>query len=118
MEFYFTFTIKFEELIDINDNHLDNKKKDKSYKKKHSNNASDPAKMFFKRNLDSKAKSKDIQLRSVDVGFAGHQLIKDANLTIAFGRRYGLVGRVKKNLYQFSVFKIYKIRMEQENQLS
>ena len=80
-------------MIDINVDHLDKKKKNLNSKKKGlSYDSSDPSKMFVKR-IDGKGKTKDIHLRSIDLGFAGHQLIKDANLVIAFGRRYGLVGR-------------------------
>eukprot|EP01091_Cochliopodium_minus_P004060 TRINITY_DN1397_c0_g1_i1.p1 TRINITY_DN1397_c0_g1~~TRINITY_DN1397_c0_g1_i1.p1 ORF type:complete len:693 (-),score=217.93 TRINITY_DN1397_c0_g1_i1:28-2106(-) len=81
-----------DEMIDINEDHLDKKKKNTSTKKKVVYEASDPSKMFI-RKVDGKGKSKDIHLRSIDIGFAGHQLIKDANLVIAYGRRYGLVGR-------------------------
>lgn len=41
----------------------------------------------------TKGKSKDIKLENFDISFAGKRILTDANLTLAFGRRYGLVGK-------------------------
>ncbi|TFK40936.1 P-loop containing nucleoside triphosphate hydrolase protein [Crucibulum laeve] len=54
--------------------------------------------MFMKINpLDasssSKQKSKDIHLPSIDVSFASNRILSGATLTLAHGRRYGLIGR-------------------------
>ncbi|ORX33245.1 P-loop containing nucleoside triphosphate hydrolase protein [Kockovaella imperatae] len=54
--------------------------------------------MFMKVNpLDltgaAKGKSKDIQLSNIDVSFASNKILSGANLTMAYGRRYGLIGR-------------------------
>ncbi|EJT98885.1 hypothetical protein DACRYDRAFT_24014 [Dacryopinax primogenitus] len=54
--------------------------------------------MFLKVNpMDSigaaKGKSKDIHLVNVDVTFGSHRILTGASLTLAFGRRYGLIGR-------------------------
>ncbi|KAL4254534.1 ABC transporter domain-containing protein [Abortiporus biennis] len=54
--------------------------------------------MFMKINpLDaaaaSKNKSKDIHLPSIDVSFASNRILSGASLTLAHGRRYGLIGR-------------------------
>lgn len=38
-------------------------------------------------------KSKDIRIDSIDINFAGLRILTDASLTLAHGRRYGLVGR-------------------------
>ena len=38
-------------------------------------------------------KSKDIRLDGIDINFAGLRILTDASLTLAHGRRYGLVGR-------------------------
>jgi ATP-binding cassette, subfamily F, member 3 len=38
-------------------------------------------------------KSKDIKIDSFDVSIGGKRILSDANLTFAFGRRYGLVGQ-------------------------
>lgn len=37
----------------------------------------------------AKGKSKDIQLRNIDVGFASLRILSGAELTLAHGRRYG-----------------------------
>ena len=41
----------------------------------------------------TRGKSKDIKLDAFDISFAGKRILTDANLTLAFGRRYGLIGR-------------------------
>jgi ATP-binding cassette, subfamily F, member 3 len=40
----------------------------------------------------ARAKSRDIKIDAIDLFFAGNRLLTDANLTLAYGRRYGLVG--------------------------
>ncbi|OJJ44822.1 hypothetical protein ASPZODRAFT_121297 [Penicilliopsis zonata CBS 506.65] len=42
---------------------------------------------------DSQAKSKDIKIDSIDISISGHRILTDAALTLAYGRRYGLVGQ-------------------------
>ncbi|KAG6333972.1 hypothetical protein ID866_5123 [Astraeus odoratus] len=54
--------------------------------------------MFMKINpLDasasSKNKSKDIHLINIDVNFGSNRILSGATLTLAYGRRYGLIGR-------------------------
>ncbi|KAL1406372.1 hypothetical protein Q8F55_008071 [Vanrija albida] len=54
--------------------------------------------MFMKVNpLDlsgaAKGKSKDIHLPNIDVSFASNRILSGATLTMAYGRRYGLIGR-------------------------
>ena len=39
------------------------------------------------------AKSKDIKVEGVDVSIGGKRILTDTTLTMAFGRRYGLVGQ-------------------------
>ena len=39
------------------------------------------------------AKSKDIKVDSVDVAIGGMRILSDTSLTLAYGRRYGLVGQ-------------------------
>ncbi len=41
----------------------------------------------------SKGKSKDIHLVNIDVSFGSNRILSSANLTLAHGRRYGLIGR-------------------------
>uniref|UniRef100_A0A8H7Y7G5 ABC transporter domain-containing protein n=1 Tax=Psilocybe cubensis TaxID=181762 RepID=A0A8H7Y7G5_PSICU len=41
----------------------------------------------------SKNKSKDIHLPSIDVSFGSNRILSGATLTLAHGRRYGLIGR-------------------------
>ncbi|KAJ7293925.1 P-loop containing nucleoside triphosphate hydrolase protein [Mycena rebaudengoi] len=41
----------------------------------------------------AKNKSKDIHLPSIDVSFASNRILTGATLTLAHGRRYGLIGR-------------------------
>ncbi|GAA94054.1 hypothetical protein E5Q_00701 [Mixia osmundae IAM 14324] len=41
----------------------------------------------------AKGKSKDIQLDNIDVNFGSNRILSGATLTLAHGRRYGLVGR-------------------------
>ncbi|KAI9293812.1 hypothetical protein K502DRAFT_325145 [Neoconidiobolus thromboides FSU 785] len=41
----------------------------------------------------TKGKSKDIKLDLFDISFAGKRILTDALLTLAYGRRYGVVGR-------------------------
>ena len=38
-------------------------------------------------------KSKDIKVEGVDVSIDGKRILTDTTLTMAFGRRYGLVGQ-------------------------
>jgi ATP-binding cassette, subfamily F, member 3 len=42
---------------------------------------------------DSSTKSKDIKVDSIDVSIGGLRIVTDTTLTLAYGRRYGLVGR-------------------------
>ncbi|RKP05895.1 P-loop containing nucleoside triphosphate hydrolase protein [Thamnocephalis sphaerospora] len=41
----------------------------------------------------TKGKSKDVRVENFDISFAGKRILTDANLTLAYGRRYGLIGR-------------------------
>ncbi|CAO3631241.1 unnamed protein product [Cunninghamella blakesleeana] len=41
----------------------------------------------------TKGKNKDIKVENFDISFAGRRILTDANLTVAFGRRYGVVGK-------------------------
>ena len=41
----------------------------------------------------SKNKSKDIHLTNIDVNFGSNRILSGASLTLAYGRRYGLIGR-------------------------
>ncbi|CAL1697017.1 unnamed protein product [Somion occarium] len=66
---------------------LDQYKKQQSYEE-----------MFMKINpLDAAAasmnKSKDVHLPSIDVNFGSNRILSGASLTLAYGRRYGLIGR-------------------------
>ena len=42
---------------------------------------------------DQVSKSKDIKVDGVDVSISGKRILTDTTLTMAFGRRYGLVGQ-------------------------
>ncbi|KAJ5380995.1 ABC transporter ATP-binding protein [Penicillium cataractarum] len=42
---------------------------------------------------DSQSKSKDIKLDNLDISIGGQRILTDAALTLAYGRRYGLVGQ-------------------------
>jgi ATP-binding cassette, subfamily F, member 3 len=42
---------------------------------------------------DSTSKSKDIKVDGIDVSIAGKRILTDTSLTLAYGRRYGLVGQ-------------------------
>lgn len=42
---------------------------------------------------DSQSKSKDIKVDGFDVSIGGKRILSDTNLTLAYGRRYGLVGQ-------------------------
>lgn len=42
---------------------------------------------------DQASKSKDIKVEGVDVSISGKRILTDTTLTMAFGRRYGLVGQ-------------------------
>ncbi|KAL2863054.1 putative AAA family ATPase GCN20 [Aspergillus lucknowensis] len=42
---------------------------------------------------DSQAKSKDIKLDGIDISIGGNRILTDAAFTLAYGRRYGLVGQ-------------------------
>ncbi|KAJ1975518.1 ATP-binding cassette, regulator of translational elongation [Dimargaris verticillata] len=41
----------------------------------------------------TKSQSKDIKVERFDISFAGKRILTDTTLTLAFGRRYGLIGR-------------------------
>lgn len=54
--------------------------------------------MFMKVNsleasVSAKQKSKDIHLPSIDVNFGSNRILSGATLTLAHGRRYGIIGR-------------------------
>ncbi|TFY62388.1 hypothetical protein EVJ58_g3888 [Rhodofomes roseus] len=53
--------------------------------------------MFMKINpldaANAKNKSKDIHLPNIDVNFGSNRILSGASLTLAYGRRYGLIGR-------------------------
>ncbi|EAU92935.2 ATP-dependent transporter [Coprinopsis cinerea okayama7 len=50
--------------------------------------------MFMKATAaNAKNKSKDIHLPSIDVSFGSNRILSGASLTLAHGRRYGLIGR-------------------------
>ncbi|KAL9617738.1 MAG: hypothetical protein Q9160_007512 [Pyrenula sp. 1 TL-2023] len=42
---------------------------------------------------DSQSKSKDIKVDGIDVSISGKRILTDTSLTLAYGRRYGLVGQ-------------------------
>lgn len=42
---------------------------------------------------DSQSKSKDIKVDGIDISIGGKRILTDTNLTLAYGRRYGLVGQ-------------------------
>ncbi|KAL1586894.1 hypothetical protein WHR41_04135 [Cladosporium halotolerans] len=42
---------------------------------------------------DAQSKSKDIKVDNIDISIAGKRITTDTNLTLAYGRRYGLVGQ-------------------------
>ena len=42
---------------------------------------------------DAQSKSKDIKVDGIDVSIGGKRILLDTNLTLAYGRRYGLVGQ-------------------------
>ena len=42
---------------------------------------------------DAQSKSKDIKIDGFDVAIGGKRILSDTSLTLAFGRRYGLVGQ-------------------------
>ncbi|KAJ5281379.1 ABC transporter ATP-binding protein [Penicillium angulare] len=42
---------------------------------------------------DSQSKSKDVKLDRIDITIGGQRILTDADLTLAYGRRYGLVGQ-------------------------
>lgn len=42
---------------------------------------------------DSQTKSKDIKVDNIDISVGGHRILTDAAFTLAYGRRYGLVGQ-------------------------
>jgi len=44
-------------------------------------------------NSQGQAKSKDIKIDGIDVTIGGLRILTDTNLTLAYGRRYGLVGQ-------------------------
>lgn len=42
---------------------------------------------------DAQSKSKDIKVDGIDITIGGQRILSDTNLTLAYGRRYGLVGQ-------------------------
>ncbi|SMQ46514.1 unnamed protein product [Zymoseptoria tritici ST99CH_1A5] len=42
---------------------------------------------------DAASKSKDIKVDGIDISIGGKRILTDTNLTLAYGRRYGLVGQ-------------------------
>ncbi|USW46798.1 Putative AAA+ ATPase domain, ABC transporter, P-loop containing nucleoside triphosphate hydrolase [Septoria linicola] len=42
---------------------------------------------------DAASKSKDIKVDGIDISIGGKRIMSDTNLTLAYGRRYGLVGQ-------------------------
>ncbi|KAK8196727.1 ATP-binding cassette, regulator of translational elongation [Zalaria obscura] len=42
---------------------------------------------------DAQSKSKDIKVDGIDISIGGKRILTDTNLTLAYGRRYGLVGQ-------------------------
>ncbi|KAK3672659.1 ATP-binding cassette, regulator of translational elongation [Recurvomyces mirabilis] len=42
---------------------------------------------------DAQSKSKDIKVDGIDITIGGKRILSDTNLTLAYGRRYGLVGQ-------------------------
>jgi ATP-binding cassette, subfamily F, member 3 len=42
---------------------------------------------------EAQTKSKDIKVDGIDISIAGKRILTDTNLTLAYGRRYGLVGQ-------------------------
>ncbi|WPG99689.1 Hypothetical protein R9X50_00250800 [Acrodontium crateriforme] len=42
---------------------------------------------------ESATKSKDVKVDGIDISIGGKRILSDTNLTLAFGRRYGLVGQ-------------------------
>jgi ATP-binding cassette, subfamily F, member 3 len=42
---------------------------------------------------DAATKSKDIKVDNIDISIGGKRILTDTNLTLAYGRRYGLVGQ-------------------------
>jgi ATP-binding cassette subfamily F protein 3 len=42
---------------------------------------------------DAQSKSKDVKVDGIDVSIGGKRILTDTSLTLAFGRRYGLVGQ-------------------------
>lgn len=42
---------------------------------------------------DAQSKSKDIKVDNIDVSIGGLRILSETNLTLAYGRRYGLVGQ-------------------------
>ncbi|KKY25503.1 putative translation initiation regulator [Phaeomoniella chlamydospora] len=42
---------------------------------------------------DSQSKSKDIKIDNIDISISGKRILTDTALTLAYGRRYGLVGQ-------------------------
>ncbi|KAK2760974.1 hypothetical protein FQN54_002216 [Arachnomyces sp. PD_36] len=42
---------------------------------------------------DSQSKSKDIKVDGIDISIGGNRILSDTSLTLAYGRRYGLVGQ-------------------------
>jgi ATP-binding cassette, subfamily F, member 3 len=47
----------------------------------------------MKSTMVSDSRSKDIKLENFDIHFAGNKILTNANLLLAYGRRYGLVGK-------------------------
>ncbi|KAG9014784.1 hypothetical protein FRB94_010631 [Tulasnella sp. JGI-2019a] len=49
--------------------------------------------MDARTSASSKGKSKDVHLTNIDVSFGSHRILSGASLTLAHGRRYGIIGR-------------------------
>lgn len=50
---------------------------------------------------DETGKNKDIKIENFDISFGDKKLLQGAELTLSYGRRYGLVGRNGKYVFKF-----------------
>lgn len=71
-----------ESINEIRGRHIDNASASQSSSKRES-----------KLESSGSNKSRDVRIENFDLSFADRILLKDANLSLVFGRRYGLVGR-------------------------
>ncbi|KAK2557617.1 ATP-binding cassette sub-family F member 3 [Acropora cervicornis] len=71
-----------EPINEIRGRHIDNASASQSSSKRES-----------KLESSGSNKSRDVRIENFDLSFADRILLKDANLSLVFGRRYGLVGR-------------------------